>query len=61
MVSTVCKDDLVVHKTYFFDLLTLFDALKGHKQLRFFPLCTMDARLNAGVLTLSELPCWFNY
>ena len=28
---------------------SLFDALKGHKQLRFFPsFCTMDARLNAG-------------
>ena len=34
---TVSNDD-VVHKT----------CLKGHKQLRFFPLCTMDARLSAG-------------
>ena len=37
-----CAQDLLLWP------LPFFDALKGHKQLRFFPLFTMDARLNAG-------------
>ena len=38
-----------MHTTCCFDLDAFFDALKGHKPLGLFPLCTMDARLNAGV------------
>ena len=36
---------------------SFFDTLKGRKQLRLFPLFTMDAWLNAGDLTSLELPC----
>ena len=59
--STVSKDDVVVNKTYCFDLDLSLMLWKVTSNL--YPLCSMDARLNAGGfdsirVTMSFLNCY---
>ena len=48
MVSTVSNDDVVIHKTYCFDLDLSLMLRKVTNNLDSFFLFTRDARLNAG-------------